>query len=74
MAEEIAALERICTWDLVPHLPHICSITYKCGYKVKIHFDGSLEHHKAYLVACGFQQERGRDYDHMMRCLLLLLI
>ena len=32
-------------------------------YKVKTHFDGSLEPYKARLVACGFQKEHGPDYD-----------
>jgi hypothetical protein len=32
-------------------------------YKVKTRSDGSLEHYKARLVAWGFQQEYGRDYE-----------
>ncbi|WVZ89477.1 hypothetical protein U9M48_035880 [Paspalum notatum var. saurae] len=55
MAEEIAALERTGTWDLVPTPSNV--------YKVKTRSDGSLERYKARLVACGFQQEYGRDYD-----------
>uniref|UniRef100_A0A0A9GAH2 Reverse transcriptase Ty1/copia-type domain-containing protein n=1 Tax=Arundo donax TaxID=35708 RepID=A0A0A9GAH2_ARUDO len=30
---------------------------------IKIRSDGTIEHYKAYLVARGFQQEHGRDYD-----------
>jgi hypothetical protein len=63
MAEEIAALERTGTWDLVPCPPHLRLITYKWVYKVKTHSDGSLEHYKAHLVTRGFQQEQGHDYD-----------
>jgi hypothetical protein len=63
MAEEIAALERTDTWDLVPCPPRVRPITCKWVYKVKTRSDGSLERYKARLVARDFQQEHGRDYD-----------
>jgi hypothetical protein len=63
MAEEIAALERTGTWNLVPCPPPVRPITCKWVYKVKTHSDGSLERYKACLVARGFQQEHDRDYD-----------
>ena len=37
----------------------------KWVYKVKTYSDGSLEHYKAHLVAHGFQQEHGHDYDEI---------
>ena len=43
MAEEIAALERTGTWDLVPIPAHVRPITCKWVYKVKTRSDGSLE-------------------------------
>jgi hypothetical protein len=63
MTVEIAALEQTSTWDLVSCPPHVCPITCKWVYKVKTHSDGSLERYKVHLVARGFQQEQGRDYD-----------
>ena len=56
MAEEIAALERIGTWDRVSLPPGVCPITCKCVYKVKTRSNGSLEHYKARLVARSFQR------------------
>jgi hypothetical protein len=47
----------------VPCPPRIRPTTCKWIYKLKIRSDGSLERYKAHLVACGFQQEHGRDYD-----------
>jgi hypothetical protein len=55
----------------VPYPPRVRPITYKWVYKVKIRSDGSLEWYNARLVAHGFQQEHGQDYDET---LLLLLI
>jgi hypothetical protein len=43
MAEEIAALERTVTCDLVPCPPRVRSITCNWVYKVKTRSDGSLE-------------------------------
>jgi hypothetical protein len=63
MAEEIVALEQTSTCDLMPCHPRVRSITCKWVYKVKTRSDDSLERYKARLVARGFQQEHGRDYD-----------
>jgi hypothetical protein len=63
MAEEIAALERTGTWDLVPCPPYVHPITCKWVCKVKTRSDGFLEWYKSRLVARGFQQEHGRDYN-----------
>jgi hypothetical protein len=49
----------------VPCPQRVRPITCKWVYKVKTRSDGSLEHYKACLVARGFQQEQGRDYDEM---------
>ncbi|KAK1650175.1 hypothetical protein QYE76_067980 [Lolium multiflorum] len=63
MAEEIAALERIGTWDVVTPPSSVRPITCKWVYQIKTRSDGSLERYKAPLVARGFHREHGRDYD-----------
>ncbi|CAM8957527.1 unnamed protein product [Rhodiola kirilowii] len=63
MVEELATFERTGTWEVLPLPSHVRPITCKWIYKVKTHSDGSLERYKTRLVARGFQQEYGRDYD-----------
>ncbi|CAM8941233.1 unnamed protein product [Rhodiola kirilowii] len=63
MAEKLAAFERNGTWEVVPLPSHVRPITCKWIYTVKTRSDGSLGRYKARLVARGFQQEYGRDYD-----------
>jgi hypothetical protein len=63
MAEEIAALEQIDIWDLVPCPSRVRPITCKWVYKVKTRSNGSLKCYKTCLVAHGFHQEHDRDYD-----------
>ena len=63
MTAELEALERTSTWELVPLPLGAIPITCKWVFKVKTRSDGSVKRYKARLVARGFQQEQGRDYD-----------
>jgi len=51
------------TWDLVELPNGKKPIGCKWVYKTKFQVDGSIERHKAKLVAKGFAQKESIDYD-----------
>ncbi|CAH9084965.1 unnamed protein product [Cuscuta europaea] len=63
MADEFNALINNNTWDLVPFDNSKNIVGCKWIYKTKYHSDGSLERHKARLVAQGFNQQAGIDFS-----------
>jgi Reverse transcriptase (RNA-dependent DNA polymerase)/gag-polypeptide of LTR copia-type/Integrase core domain/GAG-pre-integrase domain/Domain of unknown function (DUF4219)/Zinc knuckle len=63
MSEEIAAIERNKTWNLVKLPEGKNAIGVKWLYKTKVGSDGEIVKHKARLVVRGFTQEKGVDYD-----------
>uniref|UniRef100_A0A2N9J981 Integrase catalytic domain-containing protein n=1 Tax=Fagus sylvatica TaxID=28930 RepID=A0A2N9J981_FAGSY len=63
MKEELDALLKIGTWDLVNLLAGKSAIGCKWVYKIKTRSDGTVDHYKARLVAKGFTQEYGIDYE-----------
>ena len=63
MNEEFDALLQNGTWDLVPPLPTMNIIGYKWVFCIKRHAYGSIECHRARLVAKGFHQQPGLDYS-----------
>ncbi|KAJ9542123.1 hypothetical protein OSB04_028629 [Centaurea solstitialis] len=63
MQEELRALAKAQTWDPVPLPPGKRPIGSKWVFKIKTKSDGSIDQYKARLVANGFNQEYGIDYE-----------
>ena len=63
MKEEFDALHKAGTWDLVDLPFGKSSIGCKWVYKIKTRSDGTVDHSKACLVAKGFTQKYGIDYE-----------
>ena len=63
MNEEMQALRKNETWDLVPTSPHKKAIRCRWIYKVKHNVDSSINRYKARLVAKGYAQTHGVDYE-----------
>lgn len=79
MDEEMKAIERNGTWDLVELPEGHRPIGVKWVYKKKMNAQGEIERYKAPLVAKGYKQKAGIDYDEVfapvarMETILLLL-
>ena len=63
MKEELDTLSKNHTWDLVTLPTGKSVVGCKWIYKIKTRFDGSIERYKVCLVAKGFTQEYGIDYE-----------
>ena len=63
MTEELLALEANKIWELIPTPAKASVIGNKWIYSVKVNFDGSLDRYKVRLVAQGYKQEYGIDYE-----------
>ncbi|KAM1523492.1 hypothetical protein TB1_012866 [Malus domestica] len=67
MSEELQALEENYTWSIIQLHPGKKAIGSCWVYKTQLKAEGSIERHKARLIACGFTQIFGIDYKKNLR-------
>nr|GFA32730.1 hypothetical protein [Tanacetum cinerariifolium] len=63
MQEELHEFERLEVWELLPRPDQVMVITLKWIYKVKLDELGGILKNKAHLVARGYRQEEGIDFE-----------
>ncbi|GJW67975.1 retrovirus-related pol polyprotein from transposon TNT 1-94 [Tanacetum coccineum] len=63
MQEDLNEFERLEVWELVPRPDKVMVITLKWIYKVKLNEMGGILKNKARLVAHGYRQEEGIDFE-----------
>ena len=63
MKEELDSQHKTGTWDLVDLPSGKSAIDCKWVYKIKTRSDGTDDHYKALLLARGFTQEYGINYE-----------
>nr|GEZ84904.1 retrovirus-related Pol polyprotein from transposon TNT 1-94 [Tanacetum cinerariifolium] len=61
--EELHEFERLEVWELIPRPDKVMVITLKWIYKVKLDELGGILKNKARLVARGYRQEEGIDFE-----------
>lgn len=63
MKEELQAFQKTHNWYFVDSPTDKTLVGCKCIYKIKTWSDGSIKLYKAHLVAKGYTQEYGNDYE-----------
>ncbi|GJW90982.1 retrovirus-related pol polyprotein from transposon TNT 1-94 [Tanacetum coccineum] len=63
MQEDLNEFERLGVWELVPRPNKVMVVTLKWIYKVKLDELGGILKNKARLVARGYHQEEGIDFE-----------
>ncbi|GJT11943.1 putative ribonuclease H-like domain-containing protein [Tanacetum coccineum] len=63
MQEELNEFERLEVWELIPRPDKVIVITLKWIYKVKLDELGGILKNKSRLVACGYRQEEGINFE-----------
>ena len=65
LIEEMQAIDRSNTWELVPPPIRCKTIGLKWIFKLKRNLDGDVVRYKARLVVKGYSQKHGIDYDEV---------
>ena len=63
MRSELKSMDENQVWDLVDPPPGVTAFGCKWVFKKKTDVDGNVEIHKARLIATGYGQVQGIDYD-----------
>ncbi|PRQ38173.1 putative RNA-directed DNA polymerase [Rosa chinensis] len=63
MNEDLEALQKNATWELVPMLVGKKTVGCRWVFTVKLNADGTINRYKARLVAKGYTQRYGIDYE-----------
>ncbi|GKG46103.1 retrovirus-related pol polyprotein from transposon TNT 1-94, partial [Tanacetum coccineum] len=63
MQDEIHEFDRLEVWELVPRSVYLMVIALKWIYKVKLDEYSDVLKNKAWLVAKGYRQEKGIDFE-----------
>ncbi|KAI5323717.1 hypothetical protein L3X38_032789 [Prunus dulcis] len=63
MTEEMLMIEKNSTWELVDRPSNKPIVGVKWVYKTKLNLDGSIQKHKARIVAKGYTQKPGVDFN-----------
>nr|GEV83211.1 hypothetical protein [Tanacetum cinerariifolium] len=66
MQEELNEFERLEVWEVVPRLDKVMVVTLKWIYKVKLDELGGTLKNKARLVARGYRQKEGIDFESLL--------
>lgn len=65
MNDEMKSLNECKTWILVDETPNMHVISCKWVFNIKRHQNGEIDKYKARLVARGFEQRNGIDYNEI---------
>lgn len=63
MKDELEALDRNETWELVHRIPDMNVVGSRWVFKTKLKPNGSIDQFKARLVAKGYNKKEGIDFD-----------
>nr|GEW44572.1 Gag-Pol polyprotein [Tanacetum cinerariifolium] len=74
MQDEIHEFDRLQVWELVPQPYCVMIIALKWIYKVKLNEYGDVLKNKAGLVANGYRQEEGVDFEESFACIEAICI